>query len=321
MIYFYYGEDSFRSRETVHKLKDKFVELYDPRGHNTHFIDVSDFSLETFFTVAKAQGFLSKKKFIIIKNIFSHKKFADLQDPIISYLKTQQNSKDENYLVFWQEGSPRQNLKLFKYLRDLCTPKKCCGEFSPLDQRQRVAWVEQQVKAFEKNIDREAAEILISLVGDDSWTLHHEIHKLCHFVHDQNITVDAVRSLAHVMQADVMFALLDAISAKQKKQALSLLTQYLRSDDDRQKLFGMLMRQFRLIVQAKEASASTANSAAVAERMNVHPFVAKKMIQHGKNFTRQELQAIYGKFLKLDRILKNSPKAFEGALTAFILQL
>lgn len=321
MIYFYYGEDSFRARETVMQLKKKFIELYDKAGHNTETIDVSDFSLEHFFTSVKAQGFLSNKKFIIIKNLFSHKKFADVQDPIIAFLKTQKNTKDENYLIFWQEGNPRQNLKLFKYLRDLCTPVNCCKEFGPLEPRQRIAWLQAQAKTLEKSLDREAAEIFASLVGEDSWTLYHELHKLCHFVSGSSITVESVRELIHATQIDVMFDFLDALSAKQKNKALALLEQYLTSDTDRQKLFGMILRQFRLIVQVREASVTLSNSYAIAERLKLHPFVAKKMLAHSKNFTKKELQAIYTRLVQLDMVLKNDPPTFNAALAMFIMKL
>src|SRR3989344_1071792 len=107
MIYFYYGEDSFRAKETIHELKKKFISLYDPTGHSTGFIDESEFTPERFFNEVKASGFLAPKKFIIIKNIFSVKNFTEVQDSIIDFLKTLKNSKDENYLLFWHEGLPR----------------------------------------------------------------------------------------------------------------------------------------------------------------------------------------------------------------------
>jgi len=48
MIYFYYGEDSFRTKQTIDKLQDKFKKLYDPAGHNIEHLD-HDMTLETFF--------------------------------------------------------------------------------------------------------------------------------------------------------------------------------------------------------------------------------------------------------------------------------
>ncbi len=321
MIYFYYGEDAFRARETVLQLKKKFIELYDTSGHNTETIDVSDFSLEKFFTSVKAQGFLASKKCIILKNIFSHKKFADIQDALISYFKTLKNSKDENYIILWQEGLPRQNLKLFKYLKELCTPLNCCKEFAPLDERQRVTWLQSQAKTLGKTIDREACELLMAYTGEDSWALYHELQKLCSYVAGTKITATAVTKLVHAMQADIMFDFLDAMSALQKPRALKLMEEYLQNDTDRQKLFGMILRQFRLIVQTKEASSNASNSYAIAERLKLHPFVAKKMLEHSRNFTKKQLQTIYARLVSLDMLLKNDPETFGATLTLFISKL
>ncbi len=321
MIYFYYGDDAFRARETVMLLKKKFIGLYDKRGHNTETIDVSDFTLEKFFTSVKAQGFLSSKKFIILKNIFSHKKFADIQDPLIAYFKTLKNSKDENYIIIWHEGAPRKNGKLFKYLIELCTPVNCCKEFTPLDEHQRITWLQSQAKLLKKTISREACELLMSYAGDDSWALYHELQKLCHYVEATAIDAQSVKELVHEMQADIMFDFLDAVSTKQKAKALQLMDEYLRSTIDRQKLFGMLLRQFRLIVQVREVSDHTPNSYGIAERLKLHPFVAKKVMAQSKNFSKKELQTIYARLTHLDMTLKNDQRTFNSELALFIAKI
>jgi len=321
MIYFYYGDDTFRAKETIWQLKAKFINLYDPSGHNVEFIDEIEFSLERFFTAAKAQGFLAKKKFIIIKNIFSVKKFADVQDELIKYLKTQKNSKDENYIVFWHEGMPKQNTKLFKFLTKLCSPLKCCQNFEPLKQPQLIAWIQRQAAQHKKKISKDAAELLISLIGDNTWHLHHEIRKLSHFSEKETVTVDDIQDLIQKMHADTIFSLVDAMSARQTSKALSLLEDYFLRETDRQFLFNMIVRQFRLILLTKEARTTTDNSYAIAQRLKLHPYVAKKMLQHSSNFQRQELKAIYKNLIALDTVLKNDPDNIETALTLFVARL
>jgi len=321
MIYFYYGDDTFRAKETIWQLKDKFIKLYDPSSNNVDFIDGDEFSLERFFTVVKAQGFLAKKKFVIVKNIFSVKKFSDIQDLLIDYLKTQKNSKEENYIIFWQEGVPKQNLKLFKYLSKLCTPLKCCKNFEPMKQSQLITWIQNQVTRSDKNITKDAAELLISLVGDNTWHLYHEIQKLCNYSSKENITADDIQDIIQKMHADTIFTLMDAMSARQKERALALLEDYFQRETDRQYLLNMIFRQFRLIFLTKAARETTNNSYAIAQRLKLHPFVAKKMLQHSSNFGNAELESIYKNLIALDSINKSDPAYIETALTLFVARL
>lgn len=321
MIYFYYGEDSYRAKQTVDQLRRKFVELYDKAGHNLETITEDEFTLEKFFTSAKSSGFLAPKKCILIKNIFSVKKFADIQDPLIEYLKTLKNSKDENYLIFWQEGVPKQNTKLFKFLIKLTEPMKCCKNFEKLSEPQFIAWMQKEAEASGKKLTKDAAELLLGMIGDNSWNMHHELQKLCHFTAHDAISTADVEELIKATQGETIFTLLDAVSAKQVPKALELLEDYLQRESDRQFLFSMLVRQFRLLVYAKEASAESSNSYAIAQRLKLHPFVAKKMLAHSHNFTHKELEHAYAGLIALDRILKSDPAKLETALTLFVSRL
>lgn len=321
MIYFYYGEDSYRAKQTIRELKKKFIKLYDPSGHNVDVIDQDEFSMERFFTSIKASGFLAAKKLVIIENIFSHKKFGDIQDVIIQFLKTQKNTKEENYLVFWQEGEPRRNTKLFKFLTKLCEPLNCCKNFETLKEKELIQWVQKEAQQYKKTMTNDAADLLVSLIGDNTWHLHHEVHKLVNFVSNEKIEADDVQKCITTTHADSIFSLVDAMSSRKKQQALQLLEDYLQRNSDMQYLISMIIRQFRLTLYAKEAGATTQNSYAIAQRLQLHPFVAKKMLQHSAYFTKKELETIYRDLMNLDRILKSDPCYLGTALTLFVSKL
>ncbi len=319
MIYFYYGEDSYRAKETIDQLKKKFIELYDAAGHNVEIIDGEEFSLERFFTAVKASGFLAPKKFIVIKNVFSFRKFADVQDDIIAYLKTLDNTNKENYLVFWHEGMPKKS-KLFAYLVKRCAAQ-CCKNFEELEHPKLIAWTQKQASRHHKKLTKDAAELLISLVGDSTWHVHHALEKLCHATDAESIGMELVTELISTTQVGTIFPLMDAMSAKKKAEALKLLEEHFRFQTDRQYLVGMMVRQFRLLLYTKEASTATHNSYAIAERLKLHPYVAKKMLEHSVLFQKKELERIYGHLIALDGILKSDPSMLDSALTLFIARL
>ena len=70
MLFFYYGQDSFRANQKVRAIKNKFKEKVDPSGHNVQHLDGELISPDDFFQAVSVMGFLADKKLIIIKNIF-----------------------------------------------------------------------------------------------------------------------------------------------------------------------------------------------------------------------------------------------------------
>jgi len=320
MIYFFYGEDSFRAKQTIDQLKAKFVELYDKNGHNIDYFDNFDLTLEKFFTAAKGSGFLSPKKFILIKNIFSHKKLADIQDPIIEFIKSQKNDKDENYLIFWHEGLPRQNGKLFKCLKKKCS-RKCINNFETLKTSRLVKWVQQQAQINNKKIDPAEAGLLISLIGDNTWHLHQEIQKISHSTNSEKIEQADIEHLTTAKSADNMFPFLDAIGEKNKIQALKLFEQLQQTEADFSRLMGMMARQYRLILKAKMASKETRNAYAVSSQLGLPPFIVKKILSQSSKYTEDDLTRTYKELIDIDLKIKSSPEQVRTAITMFITNL
>ena len=320
MLYLYYGDDSFNSRETVRRLKEKFVATYDPGGHNVHAIDGDSFTLDAFFTVVKATGFLAKKKLLIVRNLFSSKGFGDVQDPLLEFLKTQKNTTDENYIVFWQDGVPRRT-KLFSYLVKRLTPIKCAKEFTTLSGAALIRWLQQIAQRNGKTLHDGAAELLISLVGDDMWVLYHELTKLCHGTGETTITAERVEALIERTRGESIFSLVDAIGERRIPTALQLLDAFLAEGDDTGYILAMITRQFRLMVMAKDVSDTTENAYAVSQRLKLHPYVAKKMINQSRHYTMQELARVYQRLAALDLILKSDREKLKAALTLFVAEL
>lgn len=321
MIYFYYGDDSFRAKETVDSLKKKFIELYDPSGHNTVSLHQSDMTLESFFEVVKAHGFLSKKKFILVHNIFSHKDLKNIQEPIIAYLKSVDNTTDENYIIFHQEGVPRKNSKLFTTLRSLTEKKNCSKQFDLQTGAALTAWIQKKIERYKKTISPDVARYLVENVGNDSWRLHHEIHKLCYISRSHAITQDDIDMVTIGVSSDNIFQLLDAIGMKQHTTALSLLDDSFEAEEENARIIHMLVRQYRLIARAKELRKTTRNEFSIAQSLGLPPFIAKKIVSQSELYTSRDLIAIYDKLLDLDQLLKSDPGKTRIALTDFIAQL
>ena len=66
----------------------------------------------------------------------------------------------------------------------------------------------------------------------------------------------------------------------------------------------MIVRQFRLMIQVKELSERGLSSAAIAERLSLHPFVAEKTGKQAQVFKMEQLELVYHRLLEMDVQIK-----------------
>ena len=300
MIFFFYGEDSFRAKNKIDAIKDKFKASVDKSGISLINLDGEILTLDDFLKNTESQGFFTSKKLIIIKNIFDNKNLKILEKPLIEYLAKQKDSVEENYLIFWQVSKPNPKNTLYKAL----TKFKYVEEFPKLSSDKINTWLKKEIASRNKTISQEAALTLLSFVGENLWQLEQEINKLVHFSHNSEISLNDVKSIVQAKSDDNIFNLVDALGKKNKALALKLLESQLDSGANSLYLLTMIARQFRILIKVKLFSAKIDNSFAVAQALKIHPFVAKKTLEQSKLYSLEDLKKIYQLLLELDFKLK-----------------
>lgn len=300
MIFFFYGEDSFRAKNKIDAIKDKFKASVDKSGISLINLDGEILTLDDFLKNTESQGFFTSKKLIIIKNIFDNKNLKILEKPLIEYLAKQKDAVEENYLIFWQVSKPNPKNSLYKAL----TKFKYVEEFPKLSSDKINTWLKKEIASRNKTISQEAALTLLSFVGENLWQLEQEINKLVHFSPNTEISLNDVKSIVQAKSDDNIFNLVDALGKKNKALALKLLESQLDSGANSLYLLTMIARQFRLLIKVKLFSAKIDNSFAIAQGLKIHPFVAKKTLEQSKLYSLEDLKKIYQLLLELDFKLK-----------------
>jgi DNA polymerase-3 subunit delta len=69
-------------------------------------------------------------------------------------------------------------------------------------------------------------------------------------------------------------------------------------------LLGMIVRQFRILIQVKELTERGLSQQEMATRLRLHHFVVKKTMRQAMNFSMDQLEAIYGRLLETDVAIK-----------------
>ena len=83
----------------------------------------------------------------------------------------------------------------------------------------------------------------------------------------------------------------------------------------------MVVRQFRLLLQAREVLDAHGDKNDVARTLAVHPFVAEKTTGQANRFSLTSLENIYHKLLEIDEAVKTSQITLELALETLVVEL
>ena len=83
----------------------------------------------------------------------------------------------------------------------------------------------------------------------------------------------------------------------------------------------MVVRQFRLLIQAREILDGRGNKDDVARALGVHPFVAEKTTGQASRFSIDALESIYHRLLSIDEQVKTSQVTLDLALDTLVVEL
>ena len=137
------------------------------------------------------------------------------------------------------------------------------------------------------------------------------------------ITLNEINLLVRGNFAEDIFRLTDAIGNQNKKLALQLLNQQLINTDPKEhpRIFSMIIRQFRLLIQIKDVLAKqTVSQASLAKQLGLHPFVVSKTLPQTNKYTLEQLKNIYQKLLMVDIKIKTGQAPPELLLDILIAE-
>lgn len=183
-----------------------------------------------------------------------------------------------------------------------------------------LKWIRARAKAEGGEFSREGAQALAEAEHDPR-ALGHEIVKLLTYVAFQRpVEAADVGQLTAAPTDAHIFEFVDAIGLRRGKQALAELHRLLDKEEPLYVL-GMIVRQFRLILLAKELLEARHSEAEVAARLGMHPFPAGKVCAQSRNFTMPGLEAIYQRLLGCDVDIKTGRVEPATALDVLVTEL
>ncbi|OGH72018.1 MAG: hypothetical protein A2921_01775 [Candidatus Magasanikbacteria bacterium RIFCSPLOWO2_01_FULL_43_20b] len=327
MIIFLYGADTFRSRQQLKKMIEKFKKDRDPGGYNAAILDCQKEEDGKIWEQILATPFLAEKRMVILENLLLSKNkdlLAGLQEKI-----EKKSLSDATVLVFW-EGADKFKGKEAENLFKCLAKEKFCQKFDLLVGVKLNSWITQEVKERGGKIDQQAVQYLARNVGGDMWRLNSLINQLIAYVIarseeratkqssgdglDRHAPVPGLAMTGREIElADVqlfldekaddsIFNLVDAVVAGRSKEAYKMIREQYRLGEDAQFVFAMLLRQFRILLELRDLYDREDNlpSEQLAKKLNLHPFVVKKSLVFVKKYSLAKLKTVYQRLLDLD---------------------
>ncbi len=302
MIILLYGKDSFRGRRQLRKMMDKFKTDRDPDGFNTVRIDARtepDKLLQHLLTPA----FLAEKRMVVVENLLASKE-KELQVEVLQKIE-QKAIPDTSVIVFW-EGAERFKAGEAKRLLARLQQEKYVQKFDPLIGAKLTAWMEEQIKELGGRASKHALFHITRQVNSDTWHARSLIEQLAAYKQGQEIELKDVHLFMEEKADDNIFNLVDAIVGKQTKNVYAMIQEQYRQGKDAQYVFAMILRQFRILIQLRDLydREDVMQSAAMAAKVDLHPFVVKKSLPFVKRYSLEQLKYVYQELLDLDTRIK-----------------
>jgi DNA polymerase-3 subunit delta len=177
-------------------------------------------------------------------------------------------------------------------------------EARPLPARELPAWVAGRFRSLKKQPAPGAAESLVALAGGSLRDLDHEVAKVATYVGERpQVTRADVEAIATRIGEASIFTLVDALGGGDAAGALRALHDILSTHEPLQVLF-MVARQFRLILRAHTLAGRGGTGAGLADRLGLHPFVARKIIEQSRRYRARQFPAIFAAMEEADRAIK-----------------
>jgi DNA polymerase-3 subunit delta len=286
---------------------------------NTAHLDARTMSETELNNAVNAMPFLAKRRLVLLENPSAKYNKAALRKKFLEYIE---NAPDTTRLVMYESVEPKETGRhwLLKWAQK--NNKRIQTKAFMLPRLwEMTGWIVNETKKQDGQIEPPAAEMLKDMVGVDTRQAGMEIAKLLAYVNWQrSISTSDVEAVCIVTSQQSVFDFVDALSNGNGKAAQHLLHRLLESEDPFS-LWGMVIRQFRLLLQAREILDGRANKDDVTRALGVHPFVAEKTTGQAGRFSVESLEHVYRKLLSIDEGVKTGQVTLDLALDTLVVEL
>ena len=272
-LYVFYGDETYLKEYYLNELKKRVI---DPAFADFNLIEYEGKSLlpEQLAEAIDSYPAMAERKLILVRDFDLYKPPAGFADHLPTMLG---ELPDYVCMVFYYDvldGKPDKRTKLYKLLEKTA----CYIDFTHLEERELIAWIERRARALGRSITPDDAAYLIFLCGNSMTNLAGEIEKAAAHTTTGEIrkyNIDAVCS--PVLDA-VVFDLTDAITAGKFDRAVELVGELIAQKNNEVMIFTTITRHIQRIYAAKLCAAAKGGEKMLMELIgSKSPYYARQI--------------------------------------------
>ena len=315
-IYIFHGEDDFAIALEIAGLKAR-LGAERPIDLDFTSLDPGAYSLDDLNRIVLTVPFLTKRRLVVANSPV--KQFSDEKNRE-KFCRILDSVPDQTALVLVESTSLKPNHWLLQWSR--ARPERVYEQrFSLETGRGLSKWIRGRAQARGGEFSQEAADALAEMTGPEKRHASQEIDKLLAYTGWQRaVEVEDLRLLATGLDEEAtskVFEMVDTLGARKPREAMDLLHQLVPAYDPGY-LFHMIVRQFRFLILAREAFEDGLGGSDLADRLNVKPWIASKILTQAHQFDLESLEEIYRRLLELDQAVKTSQSDYLLGLDTLI---
>ena len=297
-LYLFFGDEEFLMQRALLRLE---ASLTDQAGEPPSKVvrDAQEVELPEFLAESRAATLWGPGQLLILRRVDTYP--APVLKAITGYLD---HPAPRAWIVLLAENLKAREVEKHAVWGRLAKGEAALG-FHRLREGELHQWLTREARQLGKNLTLAAAQRLVEMVGNNLAELSQELEKLALFAGPENTLAPAlVTQLASHSRTYNIFALVDALGAPGFHQRLTSLGHLLDLGEHPAKILGMLARQVRLLIRAKEGVGG--NPAELASRLKVPPYKVKCLAQQAARFSDTALKRHLVMLHRVDFNLKTS---------------
>jgi DNA polymerase-3 subunit delta len=301
-VYLFFGNDKLAIHEAIASMQSK---LGDPTtaDMNLQRYSGSEVEISDLIQSCTIVPFLAHRRLTVIEHAEHLPSNANWRTQLIDFLDTlpttcalvfiedtdyyrdkKKKYESSSFVYQWAQDHPES-----AYVQSFFIPRGASF----------VSWMQKRCQSMGGKIEPPAAELLADWVSEDPFLANEELAKLLDFVDRKRpIEFEDVQQLTPYRGQEDIFSMVDALGQRQGKQAQKYLHSLLAEEDIRY-VFAMIVRQFRLLILAREAL-DEGKPPGNSLPSNTPEFVVKKIIGQSQKFSSDLLEMIYHELLEID---------------------
>jgi len=283
MITWLVGENTFEVREALKAIEAQFNGV-------SERIDGSELSLNQLPDLLMGVSLFATERLVVITGISQN---TSLWEKLPDWLP---RVNDTMHLVFI-DTKPDKRTTSYKALKAAANVQEFPA-WTERDTQKAEQWVSARAKTLGVALDAKHSRHLVERVGVDQWQLAHAVDTLSLL---DAVSVEAINDVIPPNLHENIFQLFET-ALEGKSQELARQIDTLSLQEDPYALFALLSSQALTLAAVTYAEADANPSKDFA----IHPFVASKLVRHGKRLGKQKVAQILEGFAKTDADMKRS---------------